>query len=226
MLSSIKVNYKATSNLEEATQWLEDIKVHPVIACDFEVSTKYTPEDLESFKEVVENLDLPKLTRMEARAKLESDALSHPSHTMLTHLSIAWSESDSIVLILDSDDIIKLALHFLLETPQKQVWHNATYDFKHLYHYTHEFPQNYEDTAILAKTILNHVEISKATVGLKELAGPAYGAWGISEDCFHYSQMYEPKVLHYAATDSCATVWIWNRMQEHLKESNNENLHT
>ena len=85
-----------------------------------------------------------------------------------------------------------------------------SYDFKHIYYYTKRFPINYEDTQILAKTLINHVNTFKAKTGLKELAGHMYGSWGISSDNFDLSRMYDEHVLKYAAIDSCATLWLWN----------------
>lgn len=218
MLESIKVSYKSTNNLLEANRWLRELGKHPELACDFEVSTRYDEAALASFQGILDDESNPKLQRMEARAKLRSNALGHPSHTQLTHLSVAWNETDSIVFILDRPSITRRILQFLITTNQTQIWHNASFDLKHIYYYMGAFPRNFEDTQIYTKTLVNHVEILKATTGLKELAGPAYGAWGISTDNFHYDQMYEPKVLLYAATDACATFWIWNRIKENTND--------
>ena len=95
----------------------------------------------------------------------------------------------------------------------------TTFDFKHIYYHTGKFPPNYEDSSILAKCILNHVDVDQATVGLKELAGKMYGSWSVSPDNFSKAQMYDPTLLLYAATDACATYWLWHSIQRHVKET-------
>lgn len=109
---------------------------------------------------------------------------------------------------------------FRVSTTQQQIWHNASFDFRHLYYHTGKMPLNYEDTQLLAKTILNHVEVHKAQTGLKQLAGHKYGAWGLSEDNFTLEHMYDERMLLYAATDSCATYWLWESINRHIKETN------
>jgi len=55
-----------------------------------------------------------------------------------------------------------------------------------------------------------------------------YGDWGISTDNFNMSQMYDPKVLRYAATDACATFWLWqyiNNQCDHIDQSLKERYH-
>jgi len=214
MLNTIKVTYKSTNNILKANKFLQEISASPVIACDFEVASRYYNEDLIEFNNILDSTESTHLQKMEAKSKLNSDALGHPSHTTLTHLSVAANESEAYVFILDSVPIIERILNFLTTTTQLQIWHNASFDFKHVHYYMNKFPINYEDTQIYTKTLINHVEVHKATTGLKELAGHAYGGWGISSDNFTIEQMYEPHILLYAGTDACATMWIWNRIQE------------
>lgn len=220
MLSdTIQVTYEATSDPVRASQMLSHIESLSIAAFDFEAAVKYTPEDIEHFKAQLENSDLPYLKRKSYQSKAKATALSHPSHTQLTHLSIAWSESEAYVIILDTPEITDLVLNFLVTTDMVQIWHNLSYDAKHIVHRTGQFPKNYEDTQIFAKTLINHVDTFKAKTGLKELAGEAYGSWAISPDLFDVSQMYEENVLKYAATDACATMWCWNKLQSYVKET-------
>ena len=94
----------------------------------------------------------------------------------------------------------------------------SSYDFRQIHYRTGKFPLNYEDSQLKAKCILNHVETHKAKVGLKQLAGANYGDWGISADNFDVSQMYQPHVLKYAATDACACYWLWNSINTYIQE--------
>lgn len=215
MTPTTKVNYKSTNNAFVAKQWLADLP--DLFAADFEVANRYTADDRIQLQHIVDTSP-NKRERTTAKSKLDSDQLGHPSHNELTHLSVAWSESEAFVLILDNRSITNLALNFLVRTTNKQVWHNLSYDGKYIQYLTGKFPINYEDTQILAKTLINHVDVHKATTGLKQLAGHRYGAWGISSDNFTKQQMYDDNVLLYAATDACATYWLWTEMQTTLKE--------
>ena len=149
--------------------------------------------------------------------QLAAIALDHPSYSTLTHFQLAHSDDFAYVFIINSPQMLRRIVTWLVSTPIKQIWHNATYDFSRIYYYTQRFPQNYEDTAVLAKCILNHVNTSLATVGLKELAAKWYGAWAVSPDNFDLSQQYEDKVLLYSATDACATYKLWHSIQQHLQ---------
>jgi DNA polymerase I-like protein with 3'-5' exonuclease and polymerase domains len=209
MFDTTQVYYESTNDPNEASTFIRNLEQFPDIAWDFEVAVKYTPDELAHFKAVMEDLSSTKLDYITARAKINATALDHPSHCTLTHCSIAVNESEAYVFILDNPDITSEVLTYLTTTEQMQILHNASFDFKHLYYYTGKFPANYEDTQILAKTLLNHTNPLQARTGLKELAGQWYGEWGISADNFTVSQMYDPKVLKYAATDACATFKLW-----------------
>ena len=215
-MNLIKVNYKYTDDHKIAKEWLDSLP--SIAAFDFEVSVKYSEEDYTIFESIVNNPDSTKLQRIDAQSKLDATALGHASHCVPFQLSVAWTESDSFVLLIDSYAMFNLIMEFLVTTEVKQIWHNASYDFRHIYYHTNLFPKLYEDTKILSKTLINHVETYKANTGLKELAGHVYGDWGISADHFTRSQIREEKVIKYAATDACATMWLWSHIQQHLKE--------
>ena len=215
----IKVTYKSTSNAYIANQYLAEIAQHLTFSADFEVAVKYTPEMLAAFQEEL-NSNPSRRRQIELNSMLNATALDHASHCTITHCSIAINDHEGYVFILDNPKITKRVLQFLVTTTIKQVWHNASYDFRHLYYHTGKMPLNYEDTQLLAKTILNHVEVHKAQTGLKQLAGHRYGAWGLSEDNFTLEHMYDERMLQYAATDACSCYWLWNSINSHLEETN------
>ena len=221
MKQPIKVTYKYTSSAYKANQWLHSLP--DVITCDFEAAVKYSKEQIEEWKQQLENENLPKLERKRLESLISATALDHPSHVKITHLQIGISETEAYVFILDNKKITDLVLTFLTTTKKKQVWHNASYDFRLIYYFTGKFPVNYEDTALFAKCVLNHVDTQQAKVGLKQLAGSQYGAWAIAPDNFVLEQMYDEKVLLYAATDACATMWVWNKLNAYIKEQNDCN---
>lgn len=219
METPIKVNYQSTTKKYQANIFLQEIKKHDIIACDFEVAVRYSEEELD---EARLNLDYTSSKRewQQLNSMINATALDHPSHTILTHCSIATSNDTGYVFILDNEQITKHILNFLVTTKQRQIWHNANFDFKHIYYYTNKFPLLYEDTQILSKTILNHADNQQSLTGLKHLVGHKYGAWGISEDNFTTKRMYDEHVLQYAATDACATYYLWNSIQTYIEKQN------
>lgn len=224
MLDTIKVTYEATNKPYHAIQILQSLP--DLAAFDFEAACIYTAKEQAKFAEIAQDESIDIVQRRYYNVMSKATALSHPSMVELTHLAIGISESEGYVLILDTDRMRKLVLNWLTTTEVTQIWHNASYDFKHIYFHTHKFPKNYEDTQQLAKSIVNHVEVFKAKVGLKDLKGTDYGAWGISADYFDQSQMYNKTVLEYAATDGCATYSIWQDIQRYLKEIHDENIYS
>lgn len=213
-LPTISVDYKHTSDVTTARKWLKELSEKSLIACDFETAVRYTPEEREQFKAQAEDASLSYLERKKAQALLQVTALDYPYHSLVTHCSIAWSDREGYVFILDSDEMAYEVLQFLVTTSVKQVWFNASYDFKFLYFYTREMPKNYEDAQIYAKVLFNHVDTHKAKASLKDLAGGAYGTWAIAADNFTLDNLYDPVLLKYAAIDACATFWVWSRITE------------
>ena len=218
MLDIIQVNYKYTRNAFMANKFLNEIQQHDLIACDFEVAIKYTEAELQAFKNELAT-DPPKLRRIELESKLAATALDHASHCRITHCSIATNDHTAYVFIIDNQKLQDLILNFLVTTQIKQVWHRASFDFRHIYYNTGRIPINYEDTQIFAKCILNHVDTYKANTGLKELV-QCYGQWGISSDNFTVDRMYDEHVIKYAATDACATYYLYEAILQHCEQAN------
>lgn len=217
MQLSTKTTYKYTNKPYEAVRWLRELP--SLVACDFETASMYSDEEKIVLREELEALsNQGSLYSHQLRQKINSDGLSHPALSVITHVSIAWSETESLIIITDTKRMRDIVYNWLVTTDCKQVWHNLSFDAKHIYYHTKRFPKDYEDTAILAKTILNHVDVYKSKVGLKILMGYKYGSWAVAADSFNLSRMYDEDVIEYAGIDACATMALWNEMQYHLKE--------
>lgn len=214
METPIKVAFKYTSDVCTANQYLHEISQFPTIAWDLETASKYSDKEREIFKEQLAQ-ELPKSTKTDLTAKLGATGLSHPYHVKVTHCSIAVSNSTSYVFIFDNKKIFDRVFTYLVNSPQQQILHNASFDFTYLYYHTGKFPVFYEDTQVFAKTLVNHVEITQATVGLKELAGKWYGSWAISSDNFNLDNLHDPQLIQYAATDACATFKLWEELNNY-----------
>lgn len=217
LLDIINVEYEYTSNLTQAKQWLDEIQ--DTVACDFEVAVKYRKKHLVEIKEQLEKIQDQEIYFQESvklKSKLNATGLSHPCHCYITHFSFAQAEDKGKVIIINNQDMARLVLSWLVTTSVKQIWHNASFDFKHIYYHTKKYPKNYEDSQIATKCLLNHVETYKAKTGLKELMGRFYGQWSVTADYFTREQIYKEDLLQYAATDACATYKLWEELEKHV----------
>ena len=206
-----QVNYQSTNNVFQASLWLR--KLPATVALDFETASNWSDEEKQIYRDQLTNDDsLSFRERRLLQQRIDSDGLSHPSLSRITHMSLAISDSTAYVFVIDNRLIERMLMNWLITTTIKQIWHNAGFDFKLIMYRTGKCPLNYEDTQIQTKCLINHCENQKSKTGLKELMGHRYGSWGISEDNFNISQMYEPRVLQYAATDACATYSIYEQL--------------
>ena len=212
----IKVNYDYSNNLYKVKQWLDNLP--NLFSADFEVSSKYTKKEKENFLYKINNNNLSFNDKRILLQKITSDGLSHPSLTTITHLSVAWSDRDSYVIICDSNPIKKLVYNFLTTTNKIQLWHNCCYDFKHILFNTGKLPINYIDTQLLAKSILNDANSFRDKTSLKELMAYAYGDWAISKDNFTLEEMWDKNMIRYAATDSPATYKLYQDIMNDLNK--------
>lgn len=220
MQNSIKVNYKWTDKLEEAVKWLEGLP--DVISCDFEVSSKYTREEkIEASRKASKETNW--FRRIKYQQIAESSGLSHPSLCIPTHLSIAWSDKNSMVFVLPNEDIRAYVCNWLVDTNRKEVWHNAAYDFRILLQYANSIPRDFEDTLLMVKTLSNSCVTIKNENSLKSREGMFYGNWAISKENFTLEEMYNEEVIKYSAIDSCATYHLYQEILYELRNTNESN---
>lgn len=213
-LKPIKVEYQWTDNAYRAKQWLEALG--DPFAADFETANRLTKQQIERLatKSTYTNLSFEE--RRIAKQQAEADGLSHPKYTCITHLNIADSSTEGKVIVCNNEAIRKLCFNFLVTTEKTQLWHNASFDFRHIYYNTGLLPKKYIDTQLLAKCLLNDADSAKDITRLKYLMGSQYGAWAISKDNFTLEQMYDKDVLLYAATDACATYKLYQDILDDL----------
>jgi len=211
------INYTYSSNLYTIISTLN--RLPDLIACDFETASRWTDTEKENMKTFLEENDetTDREEKRQIRQFIESNGLSHPSLNYITHLSVAWSPTDTFIAVLPTDLHRKRVLKWLTTTDRKQIWHNLSFDAKHIMYHTNNFPKNYEDTEVLAKTVLNHVNTQEAKTGLKHLMGYKYGEWAVSTDNFNLDNMYDEDLIKYAGIDACATYALWLEIQEMIK---------
>ena len=216
MDTPIVVNYEYTNNLYKAKQWLSNLP--DLFAADFEVASKYTKKQKDLIKHRLDNYKLAFEKERVLLQQLTSDGLSHPSLTVITHLSVGWTDRDSKVIVCDTERIRMLVLDFLISTTKQQLWHNCVFDFKHIFYHTGVLPQDYIDTQLLAKSLLNDADSFKDRTGLKELMSYAYGSWAVAKESFTLEEMWDENMLRYTATDPCATYKLYQDILEGLEQ--------
>ena len=216
MDTPIVVNYEYTNNLYKAKQWLSNLP--DLFAADFEVASKYTKKQKDLIKHRLDNYKLAFEKERVLLQQLTSDGLSHPSLTVITHLSVGWTDRDSKVIVCDTERIRMLVLDFLISTTKQQLWHNCVFDFKHIFYHTGVLPQDYIDTQLLAKSLLNDADSFKDRTGLKELMSYAYGSWAVAKESFTLEEMWDENMLRYTATDPCACMKLYQYILEVLEQ--------
>ncbi len=210
----IQVNYQYTNNCYKAKLWLDNLP--ELFAADFEVASKWTIKEKEKIKNIINTHKLSFKREKTLLQQLNSDGLSHPSLTSITHLSVAKSNKDSYVIICDSEPIRKLIFNFLSSYEKTQIWHNSVFDFKHIKYNTGLLPRKYIDTQLLSKCLLNDANPFRDLTGLKELMAYAYGDWALSKDMFTLENMWEEDTIRYSATDSTSCFKLYEDIQADL----------
>jgi hypothetical protein len=213
----IRVDYKSTNEAAIAASWITELP--DIFAADLETAVKYPAEVVTSAKEKMVNPKVSRKLQVKYQAIANATALGHPSHCTITHCSIAWTNKDALVFIIDNQAIADVVLDFLTETDKTQIWHNYCYDGRFIRYFTGKDVRVVEDTQIFAKTLLNHVNIYKAITRLKDLMEGCYGSWGISSDSFTIAQQHSPEVIKYSAIDACATYKLWEDLNDFIEEA-------
>ena len=211
----IQVEYEYTSDLNRAKQWLAELS--SPFSCDFEVSSRYDTEAKEKASRKL-NETQNWYEQCKYQQIVKSDGFSPPSLCFITHLSIAWSNHEARVFVLDTEPIRKLVCEFLTSTDLLQIWHNFSYDSQFIQYYTGKLPKNFDDTMLMVKTLTNNVLYSKDDSKLKHLEGSYYGNWAISKDNFVLEEIHNENVIKYNAIDACATYHLYERIQEELSK--------
>ena len=202
---------------------LNSIKDKPLLAFDIETRSMYSNDEIKEAKEILKNPDsVDKEDLIMCKQVANSSGLSHPSIARLTHVNLAYSITDTIIVIISSDIVEKYILEWLVTYKGKVLIHNASFDLKMVHHRTGKFPNNYEDTQLLAKSLINHVDTWKANTGLKELMKDYYPReWTLVED-YHNENLKDDMFIRYCSYDVSATFKLWEQLQETIEEMKNE----
>ena len=145
-----------------------------------------------------------------------SSGLSFPSITRTTHFIFGESKSKSHVVICQSDKMEIIIWQMIAEYEGRLLVHNSLFDLKIMYQRIGCLPKDFIDTALMAKCLINHVNIWKAKTSLKELMGSHYSPKWVLMNDYEPKNLKDPDFLMYAAIDGAATFYLWELMQERL----------
>jgi hypothetical protein len=214
----IKVKYDAYSTRYFIDKALNEILPKPELAFDTETRGVYTPEEREEAKQLLKDENLPVDLKSLALLVANNSGLSFPSLVEVTHFVFGITDDYSVILVCDDPVLEKHIWNRIAEYEGVFLIHNTLYDLKIMHDRLGRFPDNYEDTALLAKCLINHANTWRAKVGLKDLMGEEYDpAWALFDE-YEPENLRDPKFLLYAATDGAATMNLWGKLQKHMEE--------
>lgn len=212
MSDFIHVDYEVFSTPYSALQRLQNIP--HIVSLDFETQSIYSIAEKSEAKELLKHPDIDRPTESLCKMVANSSGLSYPRITRITHMIIGTSSSHSIIIIIASPQMETTMLNWIVSTDHHFITHNAGFDVKQIYTKTGKFPKHYDDTQLLSKTFINHVDIWRASVGLKELMGQYYDPrWAVSID-YDNEDLKDDTFLRYCAIDGAATYLLYTQLQE------------
>jgi hypothetical protein len=214
----IKVSYGVTATRYNIQKKLNKLAENPVMSLDTETSGVYPKQDRSTAQKLLDkdqdlSIDQIKQYRMVAG----NSGLSFPSLVVTTHFIFGLSKDHSEILIPDTIHTEMLIWKFIAYYKGLLLIHNALFDLQIMYNRVHCFPQNYVDTSLMSKCFINHVDIWKAKVGLKELMKNQYDpTWSLYDE-YEPNNPKNPKFLKYCSIDGAATFNLWEEIEDHRK---------
>ncbi len=221
-MPTIKVKYDVHSTRYGINKALEQLFYQNVMSFDVETRGVYSKEERKEALELLKQQELPLDTKQLAMLVSHNNGLSFPSLIEVTHFVFGTHQDQSTILICN-DPRLELRIWNWLSTYQGLLLvHNTLFDLKIMYNRVGKLPQHYEDTALLAKCLLNDVDTWRAKVGLKDLMAEQYDpSWTLIDE-YEPENLKDPKFLKYAAIDGAATFKLYNDIQQTLWDEREE----
>lgn len=193
-----------------------------VLSFDTECRSVYSKEERAEATNYLKDSHTSDPLYKQARVVAESSGLSYPSLVNVTHFIFGESRSKSHVIVCTSPELEMFIWKEIAKFGGKLLVHNSLFDLKIMYERIGTLPKDFVDTALIVKSMINHVDIWKAKVGLKDIMGDHYDPkWQLMND-------YEPddlklkSFLMYAAVDGCSTFYLHELIQEEIGENHAE----
>jgi hypothetical protein len=219
---TIKVTYDTYNTRYFIDRALNELFQLPLLSFDTETRGLYTPEERAQALELLKDENLPVDTKRIALLIANNSGLSFPSLVEVTHFVFGTSEDYSKILVCEDP---KLEMHIwnrIAEYDGLFAIHNTLYDLKIMYNRLRKLPLHYDDTALMAKCLVNNAENWRSKVGLKDLMGDYYHpSWALFDE-YEPENLRDPKFLLYAATDGAATFKLHGIVEGMMEETAND----
>lgn len=188
----------------------------PLMSFDIETKGLYSKEERKEAAKLLASGELSLEQHKLASVVANNNGLSFPSLTTTTHFIFGLSKDYSVILIPNSQYFEQVIWNRIKNYQGKLIIHNAGFDLKVMYHRIGELVQDFEDTSIMAKCLINNADSWRAKVGLKELMGSHYSpSWSLYDE-YEPEDPADPKFLEYAAIDGAATYFLYELIMENM----------
>lgn len=210
----IDVSYTLSSTAWHNKKTLESLLKHDILSFDIETKGVYTKRERKLALALIQTDVVNANTRRTASIVAHNSGLSFPSLINVTHFIFGISDSASVILLSNSHVDELLIWKWISKYPGLLLIHNTMFDLKVMYHRVKQFPIRYEDTALMAKVLINDAESWKAKVDLKDLMGSFYTPEWTLIDEYEPENPKDPKFLRYASIDGAATYKLYGDLLE------------
>ncbi len=222
-MSFIKVEYSVYSTTWMVNKILKSLTTVPVLSFDVETRGVYSPEVVAEAITLLKHPDeLTNKDRIITRLIANNSGLSYPSLIKTTHFIFGLSEKRSIILIVHTANEELNIWNWLASYKGKLIIHNTLYDLRIMYERIGKLPNDYEDTQLLTKSLINNSDTWKSKVGLKELMGEHYDPKWVLYNDYDVTDYKDKNFLNYGAIDGAATFKLWEQLMEHITEKTND----
>lgn len=214
-MNLINVTRSVYSTPWTINQKLAQLVSIPKMAFDIETSGLYSKEQRKEAMKLTEaNLatEMHKLVSIVAN----NNGLSFPSLTRTTHFIFGLSKSHSIIFVPQGRHMELLIWNWVRNYRGKLLVHFASFDLKVMYHRIGDLPHDFEDTALMVKTLINNSDVWKSKSGLKDVMGEYYApSWALFDE-YEPENPLDPNFLDYAAIDGAATFYLHEILMERM----------
>ena len=190
---------------------------HSMLSFDCETRSVYEKELRTEAKTYLKDAPTSDSYYKQARIVSESSGLSFPSIVKTTHFILGISKNKVYTVICKTPEMELFIWNLVADYAGMFLVHNSGFDFKICKQRTGKLPKNFTDTQLLAKCLINHVDIWKSKVGLKELVGDYYPpSWALYSD-YEPADYKNPDFLKYCGWDGSAVWTVYELMKDELK---------
>lgn len=210
----IEVTYEVSSTAWHNIKKLELLNAYSILSFDIETKGLYSKIERKAALQFLENEDIDIPLRKAASIVAHNSGLSFPSLISVSHFVFGTSNSTSVILIVNSWQEELMVWKWVSKYLGLLLVHNTLFDLKVMYHRVNQFPMHYEDTALMAKTLINNSKIWKSKIGLKDLMGDLYTPEWTLIDEYEPENPHDAKFLRYASIDGAATFKLYELLLE------------